>query len=99
MPTYRYDKTLGAFVDKRTGERMIPEGHVSEITLPFIMTDIPEYRSVVSGKMITSRSERREDLKRTGCREVDPSEYTPEYRNAKYERRYSKDAQKLARSR
>lgn len=39
-----------------------------------IIRDIPEYISPVNGKLIGSRSQRREDLKRTGCREVDPSE-------------------------
>lgn len=39
-----------------------------------IIKDIPEYVSPVNGKVIGSRSERREDLKRTGCREADPSE-------------------------
>lgn len=33
------------------------------------IVDIPAYVSPVSGKMINSRSERREDLKRSNCRE------------------------------
>jgi hypothetical protein len=36
---------------------------------PMGMVDIPAYESPATGKWITSRSERREDLKRSGCRE------------------------------
>jgi hypothetical protein len=39
-----------------------------------IQPDIKPYWSVASNRMIGSRSSRREDLKATGCREVDPSE-------------------------
>ncbi len=48
------------------------------IAVPYIASDIKPYRSVASGKMVDGRSARREDLKRTGCREVDPSEYKAE---------------------
>jgi hypothetical protein len=39
------------------------------LTPPFGVVDIPAYVSPVTGKLIGSRSERREDLKRTGSRE------------------------------
>lgn len=42
-----------------------------------IMRDIPHYKSPLGTGLITSRSHRREDLKRGGCREVDPSEWKP----------------------
>jgi hypothetical protein len=35
---------------------------------PMGQVDIPAYESPASGKWITSRAERREDFKRTGCR-------------------------------
>lgn len=38
------------------------------ISAPMAIVDIPAYESPASGKWITSRSERREDFKRTGCR-------------------------------
>ena len=37
-------------------------------TAPMAIVDIPAYESPSSGKWITSRAERREDFKRTGCR-------------------------------
>lgn len=35
---------------------------------PAIWGDIPEYESPIDGRIITSRSKRREDLRRSGCR-------------------------------
>jgi len=68
--TYRWDGER--FVDKRTGE---PMEAPDVIAVPYIASDIAPYLSVASGKMVDGRAARREDLKRTGCREVDPSEY------------------------
>ena len=39
-----------------------------------IMGDLPAYESPIDGKVVDGRAARREDLKRTGCREYDPSE-------------------------
>lgn len=70
MATYRWDKAAGRFVDKRTGAFMVT--HHEGVCAPMVMRDIPEYRSPIDGRMITSRSARREDLRRNGCVEVDP---------------------------
>lgn len=56
----------GRFVDRKTGEPM----HVPErdgLAAPMICPDIPTYASPIDGRMITTRSERREDLKRNNC--------------------------------
>ncbi len=37
---------------------------------PYIMSDLSEYRSVVTREMITSRSQHREHLRQHGCIEV-----------------------------
>lgn len=60
----------GKLVEKRTGEVFASSG---EIAMPMVMRDIPHYHSPIDGRLITSRSERREDLKRNNCVEVDPS--------------------------
>lgn len=39
----------------------------SDLATPQIMRDIEDYRSPIDGKLITSRSHRREDLKANGC--------------------------------
>lgn len=38
-----------------------------QICMPTIQSDIPEYRSPIDGRPITSRSHRREDLARNNC--------------------------------
>jgi hypothetical protein len=44
------------------------------VATPMIQSDMASYFSVASGKWVDGRRDRREDLKRTGCRELDPSE-------------------------
>lgn len=62
----------GAFVDKQTGEVM-HKPFAGQVCMPTIISDIPEYRSPIDGQPITSRSARREDLKRNNCVEYEPS--------------------------
>lgn len=56
----------GGFYEKNTGKRMIVPTREG-LALPSVMSDIPEYRSPIDGKLITSRSQRREDLKANNC--------------------------------
>jgi len=44
------------------------------ISKPMIAVDYPAYESPASGKWITGRKEAEEDLKRTGCRLLEPGE-------------------------
>lgn len=67
MATYVFRD--GQFVDKRTGEPMLAPGN-DTVACPQYMPDIPHYASPVGGEMITSRSQRREDLKRNNCIEA-----------------------------
>jgi hypothetical protein len=63
-----YVKRAGEWVDKRTGAPMVTEEQRNApIALPFVLGDIPEYTSPIDGNVITSRSQRREDLKRNNC--------------------------------
>lgn len=55
----------------------------SELPCPQVLGDIPEYISPLGTGLVTSRSQRREEMKRHGCREVDPSEFKPKYINPK----------------
>ena len=72
----RYVWREDGFYDRTTGERMdAPE----RIARPFVVKDV-NYKSPLSGREITSRSERREEMKRHNVREVDPTEYRPTYR-------------------
>ncbi len=56
----------------------------SDLATPMICPDIPDYVSAASGDVVSGRVQRREDLKRTGCREVDPGEYRPHYVNPEF---------------
>ena len=69
MTRYVWDKASSQFVERKTKEPMQVR---SGICMPMVMRDIPEYRSPIDGKPITSRSHRREDLARNGCIELDP---------------------------
>lgn len=71
MTRYVWDSKSYIFRDRKTGAPMEVKDP-NAICAPMVMSDIPEYRSPIDGKMITSRSERREDLARNGCVEVDP---------------------------
>lgn len=97
---YIWDNERRDFVepaDYHASKAAQADGRVSSFPTPFVMSDIPEYTSPASGKAITSRSARREDLKATGCREVDPSEVEVTWNKPSMERKYSKRAKELAR--
>lgn len=79
----RYVFRDGEFVERKTGEPMqAPE----RVAMPFVMSDV-HYKSPLSMKEITSRSQRREEMKAHNVREVDPSEYRPTYRTRKWAER------------
>lgn len=81
MTTYVWRN--GRFVDKATGEPMQVRDP-NAICRPYVVSDIPEYASPIDGRMITTRSERREDLKRNGCVEVDPPKHGRALRNKRF---------------
>jgi hypothetical protein len=82
----------GKFVDKRSGDPMLSDTERKSTTIctPYIRSDLPGYISPVTGKWIEGRSARREDLARTGCREVDPTEYKPLYQNYEFCQKHRK---------
>lgn len=57
-----YNTRTGYMMDK-------PQGDV--ICAPMVVRDTPAYYSVVSDRWVEGRADRREDLKRTGCVEMD----------------------------
>jgi hypothetical protein len=79
----------GQFVDKRTGQPMLSAEEMARPpSVVHVVSDIPDYRSPIDGRPITSRSQRREDLKRNNCVEYEPS-LSPtkgkrEFRNAEF---------------
>lgn len=61
----------GVLVDKRTG--LASPRRAGKIAAPIYMKPMPTYRSPVDGRVINSRQERKDDLKRNGCIEWDDS--------------------------
>lgn len=66
MTRYVYDPVTGDVVPK--SDRTPRRGGLQ------IIKDIDGYKSRVSGKWVDGRTQQREDLKRTGCRVLEPSE-------------------------
>lgn len=64
---------------------------VQRVPGPYVMGDIQPYKSPLGTGEITSRSQRREDLKRGGCREVDPSEFKPAYHSKRFAEKIGKE--------
>ena len=85
----RYVWRNGDFVNPATNEPMdLP--FKGQICTPHVNSDLPAYYSVATGRWVEGRADRREDLKRAGCREVDPSEYKPTYKSYKFAKKFGK---------
>lgn len=64
------------------------------LTSPFGQVDIPSYQSPATGKWITSRAERKEDLKRSGSRPWEGME--TEKQEAERQKKYDEERQDKA---
>jgi hypothetical protein len=73
MTRYRWDGDQ--FVNRATGEPMQAPDRISA---PMVVKDV-SYVSPLTMRPVTSRSQRREEMKIHNVREVDPSEYRPTY--------------------
>lgn len=71
----------GHWVDKATGDRAPVRAEIPSV---HVWSDIPEYRSPIDGRLISSRSQRREDLKRNNCVEIDPPKRPRGYKNPRF---------------
>jgi hypothetical protein len=82
----------GKLVEKRSGTVLkAPAG--APLACPRIIRDIPDYRSPIDGRVIGSRSEKREDLRRNGCVEWEPSlsptKGKPVFKNERFARKHN----------
>lgn len=79
----RYTWRNGRFEDGDGNPMDVPSR--DELVTPMVRSDIEPYKSVVSGKWITSASERRNDLAATGCVPYEPASNVPKgLTNPKY---------------
>jgi len=83
--TYRWDGRQ--FVDKRTG-KPVPDRYPDAISMPYVCSDLPDYESPVTGKIVSGRAARREDLKRSGCVPADGIPRSRGYKNERFAKRY-----------
>jgi hypothetical protein len=74
----------GRWREKASGEPMQLSAPAT-VAAPIVQSDIAEYRSPIDGQLITSRSQRREDLRRHGCVEAEPRPtHKRGYRNPRF---------------
>lgn len=66
-------RTTYRFIDGEFVE--VTKAAPARVDAPYVQGDLPAYRSPITGREVDGRSARREDLARSGCREVDPSEF------------------------
>ena len=59
----------------------IPRDYVPEPAGPLIVPDLPGYESPATGQWVEGRAQRREDLKRSGCRPWEGKEQELKERN------------------
>ena len=65
------------------GSDWVEKKPVHRVNGPYIWNDLPPYVSPMGTGVIDGRTARREDLKRHGCREVDPSEWKPDPKSSR----------------
>jgi hypothetical protein len=92
MTTLRWSRKLNDFIPiqewwETDGRMTNNTAGRSDFPCPTVIGDIPEYTSPIDGRPITSRSERREDLKRNGCVEYEPSVPKRYFRNERWARK------------
>lgn len=92
LTRYRWDGER--FVDREGNLMPVPQR--AYVPSPYVVSDVT-YKSPLSGKEITSRSQRREEMKVHGVREVDPSEFRPTYNTKKWAERMKGDHDPLPR--
>lgn len=69
---------------QRKAARRVHNNENRSLPLPYMRGDLPEYISPITRTPVDGRVARREDLKRSECREVDPDEFKPVYTNRKW---------------
>lgn len=69
MPSYKYVEGYGVIPSDHADRiRALKSPRArSDLPCPTVRSDIDEYRSPIDGKLITSNSQRREDLKANDC--------------------------------
>ncbi len=74
----RYVWRDGEFRELNSGEPLLTEAEKKgPLSIPMITPTFPAYESPIDGRMITTRHERREDMKRNNCVEAGDAGLSP----------------------
>lgn len=79
----RYVYRDGEFRHPTTGEPMEIPKRVG-VCMPMVRSDIGEYRSPITGELISSRSGRKYDLEKNDCVDLGPPKKRRGYRNPSF---------------
>lgn len=89
-----FDRATGEWVDpdeyafrKTSNSQETARGNYPS---PHYWSDIPEYKSPLGDWYVSGRTQRKEELRSRGLREVDPSEFKPTYKKESMRKKYSK---------
>lgn len=87
MPSYVYHPETQKLVPKEeyyASKWAEAAKNVSDLPMPYVRGDLKPYKSPITGQTVEGRAARREELAKYNCREVDPSEYKPVYKNYEF---------------
>lgn len=74
----RYVWCDGRFVDRNSGEPLLTDDErAGPLSVPMVTPAMPEYASPIDGRLIRTRHERSEDMKRNNCVEAGDAGLSP----------------------
>lgn len=80
MTRYVWSRSRQQFIGRDGQPMQAPD----RICAPLIQSDIKPYMSPLGTGEVSGRMQQREELKRTNCRIVDPTEFKPTFKNEKF---------------
>ena len=87
MPGWVQDPETGKLIEREAyyaTKWQRATSKVSSLPMPYVRGDLKPYTSPITGQPVEGRAARREELAKYQCREVDPSEYKPVYKNYEF---------------
>lgn len=89
MSVRRYKWRAGQWIGADGMPLLNQSDRAAPIGSPQVMRQMPEYQSIASGKLISDRAVRREDMKRAGAVEMDPPKEPLPYTNARFAKKHN----------
>lgn len=86
MTVYVFDRERGIMVDKATRAPMVEPG--TPLATPRVMSDLPGYRSPVTGEWIEGRRARKYDLEKHNCVDANDFSKPRKLKNARFSKKH-----------